>query len=81
HEVKVLYRDHKAKVKAGQARQKLLNNRHLGRKLKSNQELLNDHQDIVSAFGAGLSLRNANELTGKSINTIRKVYDLIKRTR
>lgn len=72
--IKTTYRDHSRKVKAGQNRSKLQKKTHLGRVAKSNEQLLADHADIVTAYQNGLSLRKAKFQTGKAINTIRKVY-------
>lgn len=72
------YREHAQKVKAGQRKAKLFNNTHLGRSAKSAKSLLTDHPDIVEAYNALLSLRSASTKTGKAINTVRKVYAVLK---
>ena len=72
--VHVTYRDHAHKVKAGQRRQKLIGNTHIGRPAKTDDALIRDHRDIVDAYERSLSLRRASAETGKSVNTVRKVY-------
>lgn len=76
--ITVRYRGHARKVRAGQHRQQLINQTHIGRRAKTPEKLLQEHSDIVSAFKQALSLRNASTLTGKAVNTVRKVYDLLK---
>lgn len=74
---KVNYRDHARKVKGGQNIQRLINKKHIGRKSKSDNQLLIDYPDIVDANKKGLSLRGAKKQTGRAINTIRRVYSAI----
>lgn len=78
HIVHVKYRNHGNKVQGGQRRVQFLYDRHLGRPQKSQQEILKDYPDVVEAYHNGLSLRSARSETGRSINTIRKVYDALR---
>jgi len=77
--VRVVYREHSNKVRRGQSVQKMLNNTHLGRKPLSDEELIDNHSDIVECYGNSLSLRATSKKTQKAINTVRKVYTLLKR--
>lgn len=74
------YREHAHKVRAGQRKAKLLDNTHLGRPAKTLETLVTEYPDIVEAFHASLSLRNASTKTGKAINTVRKVYAALKKS-
>lgn len=56
----------------------LLNDQHLGRPSKKADTLLKDYPDVVRAYENGLSLRKASAETGRAVNTIRKVYDVLK---
>ena len=78
HECSVTYRHHQRKIRSGQRRSQLLNDRHLGRPSKTPGTLLEDYPDVVSAYENGLSLRKASAETGRAINTVRKVYDVLK---
>ncbi len=78
HECSVTYRHHQRKVRGGQRRSLLLNDRHLGRPSKKADTLLEDYPDVVRAYESGLSLRKASAETGRAVNTIRKVYDVLK---
>ncbi|WP_175443204.1 hypothetical protein [Vibrio sonorensis] len=40
--------------------------------------LSSDHPDVVNTYNDGLSLREARKGTGRAINTIRKIYDVLK---
>ncbi|MDK9781547.1 hypothetical protein KIT90_09215 [Vibrio sp. B172a] len=78
HECSVTYRHHQRKVRGGQRRSQLLNKRSLGRPSKKADTLLEDYPDVVRAYKSGLSLRKASAETGRAVNTIRKVYDVLK---
>ncbi|WP_181136794.1 hypothetical protein [Vibrio hyugaensis] len=78
HECSVTYRHHQRKVRGGQRRSQLLNDQHLGRPSKKADTLLEDYPDVVRAHENGLSLRKASAETGRAVNTIRKVYDVLK---
>ncbi|MDK9783721.1 hypothetical protein KIT90_20290 [Vibrio sp. B172a] len=78
HECFVTYRHHQRKVRGGQRRSQLLNDQHLGRPSKRAETLLDDYPDVVRAYENGLSLRKASAETGRAVNTIRKVYDVLK---
>lgn len=78
HECSVTYRHHQRKVKGGQRRSQLLNEQHLGRPSKKAETLLEDYPDVVRAYESGLSLRKARAKTGRAVNTIRKVYDVLQ---
>lgn len=78
HECSVTYRHHQRKVQGGQRRSQLLNDQHLGRPSKKADTLLEDYPDVVRAHENGLSLRKASAETGRAVNTIRKVYDVLK---
>ena len=79
HQVKALYRDHASKVKTGQMNSILLSKtKSIGRPVKSIDKLLQDHSDIVEAYRQGASLRVASRQTSKAINTIIKVYKVLK---
>lgn len=78
HEWFVTYRHHQRKVRGGQRRSQLLNDQHLGRPSKRAETLLDDYPDVVRAYENGLSLRKASAETGRAVNTIRKVYDVLK---
>lgn len=73
-----IYRKHADKIRAGQQKAKLLKNVHLGRPTKNGDTLVNDHPDIKKAFEQSLSLRKASDKTGKAINTVRKVYGVLR---
>ncbi|UPR42078.1 hypothetical protein H9K57_24745 (plasmid) [Vibrio parahaemolyticus] len=77
HEYSVSYRRHHEKVKSGQRRAQFIHSRHLGRPTKESETLLNDYPDVIRAYHNGLSLRKASAETGRAINTVRKVYDVI----
>ena len=78
HECSVTYRHHQRKVRGGQRRSQLLNEQHLGRPSKKADTLLEDYPDVVRAHENGLSLRKASAETGHAVNTVRKVYDVLK---
>lgn len=78
HECSVTYRHHQRKVRGGQRRSQLLNDQHLGRPSKKADTLLGDYPDVVRAHENGLSLRKASSQTGRAVNTIRKVYGVLK---
>ncbi|EJA7355944.1 hypothetical protein BBN09_10845 [Vibrio parahaemolyticus] len=78
HECSVTYRYHQRKVRGGQRRSQLLNDQHLGRPSKKADTLLEDYPDVVRAHENGLSLRKASAETGHAVNTVRKVYDVLK---
>ncbi len=78
HECSVTYRHHQRKVRGGQRRSQLLNDQHLGRPSKKADTLLEDYPDVVRAHENGLSLRKASAETGHAVNTVRKVYDVLK---
>lgn len=78
HECSVTYRHHQRKVRGGQRRSQLLNDQHLGRPSKKADTLLEDYPDVVRARENGLSLRKASAETGRAVNTVRKVYDVLK---
>ncbi len=78
HECSVTYRHHQRKVRGGQRRSQLVNERHLGRPSKKAKTLLEDYPDVVRAYESGLSLRKASAETGRAVNTIRKVYDVLQ---
>ncbi|GAB7222877.1 hypothetical protein VoSk93_20930 [Vibrio owensii] len=78
HECSVTYRHHQRKVRGGQRRSQLLNDQHLGRPSKKADTLLEDYPDVVRAHESGLSLRKASSETGRAVNTIRKVYNVLK---
>lgn len=78
HECSVTYRHHQRKVRGGQRRSQLLNDQHLGRPSKKADTLLEDYPDVVRAHENGLSLRKASAETGRAVNTVRKVYDVLK---
>ena len=78
HECSVTYRHHRRKIRGGQRRSQLLNDQHLGRPSKTPSTLLEDYPDVVRAYENGLSLRNARAETGRAVNTIRRVYDVLK---
>ncbi|WP_191118251.1 competence protein CoiA family protein [Vibrio campbellii] len=78
HECSVTYRHHQRKIRGGQRRSQLLNDQHLGRPSKEADTLLEDYPDVVRAHENGLSLRKASAETGRAVNTIRKVYDVLK---
>ena len=78
HECSVTYRHHQRRVRGGQRRSQLLNGRHLGRPSKKADTLLEDYPDVIRAYENGLSLRKASAETGRAVNTIRKVYDVLK---
>lgn len=78
HECSVTYRHHQRKVRGGQRRFQLLNDQHLGRPSKKADTLLEDYPDVVRAHENGLSLRKASSQTGRAVNTIRKVYGVLK---
>ncbi|WP_061010249.1 competence protein CoiA family protein [Vibrio sp. CUB2] len=78
HECAVTYRHHQRKIRGGQRRSQLLNDQHLGRPSKKADTLLEDYPDVVRAHENGLSLRKASAETGRAVNTIRKVYDVLK---
>jgi predicted transcriptional regulator len=78
HECSVTYRHHQRKIRGGQRRSQLLNDQHLGRPSKKADTLLEDYPDVVRAHENGLSLRKASAETGHAVNTVRKVYDVLK---
>ncbi|CAH1583361.1 conserved hypothetical protein [Vibrio jasicida] len=78
HECSVTYRHHQRKVRGGQRRSQLLNDQHLGRPSKKADTLLEDYPDVMRAYESGLSLRKASAETGRAVNTIRRVYDVLK---
>ncbi|WP_181136752.1 hypothetical protein [Vibrio hyugaensis] len=78
HECSVTYRHHQRKIRGGQRRSQLLNDRHLGRPSKKADTLLEDYPDVIRAYENGLSFRKASSETGRAINTVRKVYDVLK---
>ncbi len=63
--------------RSGQRRAQFIHSRHLGRPTKESETLLNDYPDVIRAYHNGLSLRKASAETGRAINTVRKVYDVI----
>lgn len=73
-----IYREHAKKVRIGQNKAKLLKKAHLGRPAKNDNALLRDHPDIEEAFTKSLTLRQASTATGKAVNTVRKVYAVLK---
>ncbi|HDM8069963.1 hypothetical protein AAIA71_05810 [Vibrio harveyi] len=78
HECSVTYRHHQRKVRGGQRRTQFLNARHLGRPSKKAETLLEEYPDVLRAYKSGLSLRKASAETGRAVNTVRKVYDVLK---
>lgn len=78
HECSVTYRYHQRKVRGGQGRYQLLNARLLGRPSKKAEILLEEYPDVIRVHQRGLSLRKASAETGRAVNTVRKVYDVLK---